>query len=336
LHNFMLLALLHSIAATLLFSVFLLPPGFLLARFSNVLGFRSASGSERLLISVALSIATVPTLAVLLGRFAGTRATLALFIVAAIASALLLANDSGMRSSLTMARSTKIGLLFMLVWAAVALFSVVDWQIGDRMYPSTIIFDHSVRVPFVSAAIRDGSPPLNPFFNLNGSPRLRYYYYWYVVAALPGQLAGIPARACLNGSILWAGFGLAALVPLFLKRFAGQSELRRKSLIGIALLSVTGLDIIAFAVLCSRLHVLISDIEWWDPNQVTSWMGSLLWVPHHVAALIACMMGLVVLFTAEHLDRSPAERTWAILLVAREYRSTSPSRSPCFAHSGCW
>ncbi|ABF39743.1 hypothetical protein Acid345_0738 [Candidatus Koribacter versatilis Ellin345] len=321
--NFMLLALLESIAATFLFAAFLLPPGFLLAWFSNLFGFRAASGSERLLISAALSIAMVPTLSVLMERFAGTRVTLALFVLAAVGSAALLAKESRGRKLSTMDRSTKIGLIFMIVWAVIALFSTVDLQIGDRLYPSTTVFDHSVRVPFVAAAIRDGSPPLNPFFNIGGSPTLRYYYYWYVVAALPGQLARIPARACLNGSLVWAGFGLASLVPLFLKHFTRQSELRRKSLIGIALLSVTGLDLVAFTILCSRLHYLISDMEWWDPNQVTSWMGSLLWVPHHVAALIACMTGLLVLFVAEGEQRSRSEQIWAAILGGMAFASAA-------------
>jgi hypothetical protein len=105
------------------------------------------------------------------------------------------------------------------------------------------------------------------------------------------------------------------MIPLFLKYVLGENEnLRKKSVIGIALLAVTGLDLIPYAAMAATLHTLPGDMEWWNPNQVSSWFGSLLWVPHHVAALTACMAGLLVLSSVCEED-SLRQRGWAAVLA---------------------
>jgi len=40
---------------------------------------------------------------------------------------------------------------------------------------------------------------------------------------------------------------------------------------------------------------VLDDMELWNEAQITSWAGSLLWVPHHVAALIACFVAFLLL-----------------------------------------
>jgi hypothetical protein len=47
-------------------------------------------------------------------------------------------------------------------------------------------------------------------------------------------------------------------------------------------------------------------MEWWNEPQITSWAGSLLWVPHHVGALIA---GFVAFLLLRH--QADADRSWA-------------------------
>jgi len=211
----------------------------------------------------------------------------------------------------------------MLTWFLVVQFSLADLQIGHRVYVSFVAFDHSVRVPLVEAAARGGVPPRNPFFGLGTPPVLRYFYYWYVLCSLPMRLFALSARACFNASVFWSGVGLAAIIPLFLKYFSGEtSGLRRKSVIGIALLAVTGLDLLPYAANTLRFHVFLPDMEWWDPNQVTSWVGSLLWVPHHVASLTACMAGLLVLSTID--EQNPLrQRVWAAVLAAMAFASAA-------------
>jgi hypothetical protein len=325
------------VAATIAFGLILVPPGFVLGWCSNLLGFRQRSGSEKLLFSVALSIATVPILAVVVGRFASVTATLLALLLCLLAFVVLLREEfvrarAGQQyagagkysfSFSSVPRSTWTGLGLMALWAVVANLSVMDLQIADRLYPSTAIFDYSIRIPLVDSAARTGVPPVNPFFGIGKPPVLRYYYYWYVICALPERLFHLSARACFLASVLWSGFALAAIIPLFLKHFLREREaLRRKSLIGILLLAVTGLDLLPYGFMFLKNHVLLADMEWWDPNQITSWFDSVVWVPHHVAALTACMTGLLVLAT---LDESAGtrERIWAAVISGLAFASTA-------------
>jgi hypothetical protein len=323
--NFTVADLMQTTFATFAFALFLLPSGYLLGLASNVFGIRSRSAAEKTLFSVTLSIAATPILAVLLTRFFSYKITLAVFLLLAVtALSTLLEQLPRWREFFSgLHRSTWLLLCMMLAWFLVVQLSLADLQIGHRLYVSFIAFDHSVRVPFVEAAARNGVPPLNPFYGVGKVPVLRYFYYWYVVCALPMQLFGIGARGCLNASVFWSGLGLASTIPLFLKYFLGQTEsLRRKSVIGIALLTVTGLDLIPYAAIAFHDHVLSPDMEWWDPNQITSWVGSLLWVPHHVASLTACMAGLLVFSTIDE-DNPLRQRIWAAVISGVAFASAA-------------
>lgn len=316
------ISILQSASAGLLLTLFLVPPGYLVGHASNLFRFRKAGFSEQLLLSVVLSFAITPTIAVILGRLLGLRAATLVFLVAAAVAVFIFVANKRTRHQPT-DRWTKLAIVLMTAWSAVALLSLDDWIVGQRLYFSYVIQDHCTRVPLVGAVLRYGVPPHNPFFDVKTSPILRYFYYWYVVAALPGELAKLPPRACLIGSVLWSGFGLASLVPLFLKYFTRlRAELRRTSFIGIGLLFVTGLDVIPYTLECFRQRVLMPDMEWWNPNQVTSWTASLLWVPHHVAALVACLTGLLVLAQQE-IGTSRRERAWMVVLAGTAFASSA-------------
>jgi len=137
------------------------------------------------------------------------------------------------------------------------------------------------------------------------------------------RLLGLSAKACLNASVFWSGLGLASTIPLFLRYVLGEKKnLRRKSVIGIALLTITGFDLIPYAAMTATLHMLPADMEWWDSNQVSSWMGSLLWVPHHVAALTACMAGLLV-FSSVDEESSLRQCAWVAVLTGLAFASSA-------------
>lgn len=299
LHQFMITDLLHSAQATVSFALYLFFPGYVIGWATGLFSFRNKSASERLLLSIVLSSAVVPVLAVLIGRFVSTAASQWCFIALAVAGAFQIATKAVRnRENFELKRSTWIALAMAAIWACVALFELADLQIGQRLYLSVTAYDHCIRTELVQAVLRTGVPPHNPLFYASGqAPVMRYYYYWYVLCALPSQLFGISARASLSASSVWCGFALAALIPLYLKHFFHESNgLRKKSLLGIALLGVTGLDLIPNLLwFAQNRSVVYADMDWWDPNQVTSWIGSLLWVPHHVAALVACMAGFLVL-----------------------------------------
>ena len=74
-----------------------------------------------------------------------------------------------------------------------------------------------------------------------------------------------------------------------------KTTIERKTLLGIGLLAVTGLDLLPTLYIWFAGHVWLDDMELWNEAQITSWAGSLLWVPHHVAALIACFVAFLLL-----------------------------------------
>jgi hypothetical protein len=323
--NFTVADLVQTTFATLAFALFLLPPGYLLGLASNLFGMRSRSAAEKILFSVAFSIAATPILAVLLTRISSYKITLAFFLLLAVIAMANVLRQLPLPAGFFrgIRQSTWLLLGMMLAWFLAVQFALADLQIGHRLYISFVAFDHSVRLPLVEAAARGGIPPRNPFYGVGKIPVLRYFYYWYVVCALPMRLAGLSAKGCFDASVFWSGLGLGAIIPLFLKYFLGETEhLRRKSVIGIALLAVTGLDLLPYSAKVLHLHALFPDMEWWDSNQVTSWLGSLLWVPHHVAALTACMAGLLALSTVEE-DHPLRPRAWAAALAGLAFASAA-------------
>jgi hypothetical protein len=322
--NFTLVDIAQSTVATFAFALFLLPPGFLLGEASNVFGMRDRSSAEKIVLSVALSFAAAPILAVLLTRLFSYAVTIPFFLLLAAIAITLLACRLRPRADFFshILRGTWLLVGMLLAWFLIVQFSLADLQIGHRLYVSFVAYDQSVRVPLVEAAARTGVPPVNPFYGVGKIPSLRYFYYWYVVCALPMRLLGVSAKACLNASVFWSGTGLASMVPLFLKYVLEEkANLRTKSLIGIALLGVTGLDLIPYIALrLGSSGTTKADLEWWDPNQVTSWLGSLLWVPHHIASLVACMTGLLV-FSRIDEDNSLRQRLWLAGLSAMAFAS---------------
>jgi hypothetical protein len=62
----------------------------------------------------------------------------------------------------------------------------------------------------------------------------------------------------------------------------------------VALLLCGNLDIVATLAIGLANHVWPIEIEWWN-EQVAPWTLSLLWVPHHILALVAGVFGLILI-----------------------------------------
>jgi hypothetical protein len=218
--------------------------------------------------------------------------------------------------------TTKIALCLVSIWIAVCLLSLPDMQMGQRIYSTVATYDHSVRSAFIASALRAGAPPANPFFYAGFPVRARYYYYWNVLCALPAYMSAANSRVVLYASCIWSGLLLASIIPIYLKHFLKQhSNLRIASLLGIGLIAITGLDIVPALARIFVLHALpTADMEWWDPCQVTSWLDALIWVPHHVAALVACLAGYLFLWTSI-FTKERSTRIWLFLFAAAGFSS---------------
>ncbi len=194
-----------------------------------------------------------------------------------------------------------------VVWVGLVIAALVDVGFGNHLLLSVTVYDHALRSAFVDAVMRTGVPPANPLYWPGHAAPMRYYYFWYVVTAVVAKIAGVTARQAFIASVVWAGFGLAAIVALFCRHFLEASEagvglLRRRwsrGALALGLLAVTGLDILpAIAKAIFRLPA-DADMEWWSGDQVTSWLDSVIWVPHHVAALVCCLFGFLLVWMAK-------------------------------------
>ena len=294
--------------AVVIFTAVLLSPGYLVGWVTNLIGFRGRGAVEQLIWSVALSFAVVPLLAVMVAKYASMNALALMFFAGAVASIALniwaLRRDKARRFRWQRAVGMSIG----LAWVLFVIAELVDVGVGNRLYLSVTIFDHALRAAFVDAVMRTGVPPVNPLYWPGHAAPMRYYYFWYVLTAAAARLAGVTARQAMIASAVWSGFGLAAVVALYCRHFLAPEPSSRgrrwpRIAVALALLAVTGLDLLpALAKAILRLPT-DADMDWWSPDQVTSWMDSLLWVPHHIAGLICCLFGFLLVWMSKGSSR---------------------------------
>jgi hypothetical protein len=299
--NFTLIDLRAVALASVLFSLFAFAPGYALGWCTNVLSFRQRLLSTRLLIAVVISVSVFPALSYWVGMLS-VWAIWAVTAASAVAVVILLVRE--LRGGIP--RPARLPVVFLLVvaaWVLVAIGSLIDLQMRDRLYFSPTVHDYSVRAPITAAISRTGVRPANPLFFPGAPVPLRYHYFWYILCSLVDQLGGktVSPRQALIAGTVWCGIALIALIPLYLRFFdpKGSEAIHRRSLIGIGLLAVTGLDLIPTVLLMKFGHLVQADMDWWN-EQVASWLHSLLWVPHHVVALIACLTGFLLLWCIEH------------------------------------
>jgi hypothetical protein len=310
----------RSVEASLLLSLILFVPGYVLGWLSNLFEFRDRSVTTRIVLSTPIAVAIVPILIFLFGR--SPKALWTLFGATWLGFAILMGpvcQQWWRNRERGVPRAVWTGVALVLGWACLAIGSLVDLQFKDSLYFSIPAFDYSTRTAFTAAAVRS-IPPLNPFFA--GSPPflLRYHYFWMMVCSLSSHLGKVDSRQAMYGGTVWAGIALMSLIAMSLKFFVGARErLVRKALIGCSLLLVTGLDILPTIYLYVRRDIVTPDMEWWN-EQITSWADALLWTPHHIMGVVACMVALLVI-------RQPAttryRRAVAILIAGLAFASAA-------------
>lgn len=306
LHNFTLTDISASIAAVCLFPLFVLIPGYVVAWLLDLFDFRRRTMLFRLTLSVPLSIAIVPIWSYLAGRYFSMTAVWALYAASWASLAVLVFRGRHEAAPRSAPGAWRMAATILSIWGALALFSLVDLQLGGKLYYSTIALDYSVRTQFIHAISTTGVPPLNPFFFPGHGELLRYHYFWLIPCSMVdvagGALVG-PREAWIGGAI-WCGAGFLATVALFFRLavYQGPETFRRRTLIGVLLLGVTGLDILPNALLWRMYSTgltpsILPTVEWWN-EQVDGFTWTALWEAHHLAALVACLMTFLLLSEA--------------------------------------
>lgn len=302
-----------SLVATVAFAAVLYAPGYLLAYACDVFGFRRMPFAQRSLWATACSFVVSPIFAYFLGRAAGLSAIRWALAACTLATAMLLWKD---RAALAWTRRERVlAAIVAAGWTAFVLLMLVDFQHGERLYFSTVMADQSYRIAFTDAVVRGGVPPANPLYFAGAAAPMRYYYFWYVLCATVVKLAHVSARQAFIASSVWAGFGLIATTVLFTRHFFRWEKRARWT--ALALLAVTGADLVPAlgnAVLQSSVN---GDIEWWSVDPIDAWPDSLLWVPHHVASVVCCLLAFLFLWNSRgKLSRARQISTVALAALA--------------------
>jgi len=302
-HNFTIADCLGMLKAGIALAPFMVAPGFAIGWMLDLFDFRHRRLILQFLIAVPLSVSICPMLSYMLGRFFPL-ALWGFYLATITVSTVLLFPKLKYLRLRTISKYEWGALGLVTLWIIVCLAWLTDLQLGNELYPPIEAFDHSARAEMTAALARH-IPPDNPLF-ANASAPLRYHYLWLLFCSLPMRILHLSARHVMYAGVIWCGIALMCAVALGLKFLSGiQSDIERKCLLGIGLLSITGLDILPVLYLGLKSNEWLADTETWNGNyQITSWVGSLLWVPHNVAALVACFVAFLLLRQgAEHNQR---------------------------------
>ncbi|CAN5610142.1 hypothetical protein BH09PLA1_BH09PLA1_24830 [soil metagenome] len=301
--------------ATLVFALVALAPGWAVCYWANLLGFRRRFITFKLAIALSASVSVAPILLVLIARWTSLRTgagvMLALVVLAVIATARELfggrRRERGERIQTSRRRWISIVAILGIAWMILACAMLLDVRLSNGLNMSAPWMDHTKRVAWIDSIMRTGVPPNNPSTHPGHPVKMFYYYGWYVWAATVQTLGGgwINPIHVLIAGVVWSGWAFIASLALALRYLGGVALKRLRScwLIASLLLSVTGLDILPGVV---RLLLFLSggpegmptsvgstgsqtgaprSGEWWN-EQVTGFVDMMLWVPHHVCAVV--------------------------------------------------
>lgn len=303
--NFTLQDLLGTSLAFFLFPLVFFTPGLLVGWGFNLFEFKQRSGWMQAGLAVILSFSISPILFFLGWRLISFSFTLGVFLVGLLAGGFIFSKICCAHRPKPLPNGARLALGLAGGWVLLALLSLVDLQLGERLYFSIVSLDYATRVAVVEAISRTGVPPINPSYFPEAPVQLTsLYYFWYVLVSVIDKigLGWIDGREALIASAAWSGLGLMALIAVYLRLRAPENSPRawRRVNLGLASLSLGGLDILPTLILLIASRLVLGKfffdgaIEHWN-EEIATWLTAFFWNPHHVASLIVCLTGLLLI-----------------------------------------
>lgn len=278
--------------ATVLAPLVLYLPGLGLVRLLSRAGLAVEGYWQQVGWAMLLGLTILPVFDTLAIRVAGIPAMLLLNAALAIWGTPLLKRPDRSASLVPF-------ILLALIWWLVCAWSLVDADIDHRLYQSLIALDMVKHAAVIAQITREGIPFSDPFFARDGIAG--YYHYFYVWPAAITWIGGeaISARMAFTGTVYWTGFGVAALLWRIAADAAyirpGRS--RRLLILAIMLSFVAGADLLFMALRYLMVHRIEPEIDSWN-TEIRTLGTSILWVPHHVSAMVAAWTGMLLVTRA--------------------------------------
>lgn len=285
--------LLSTWAAFVVLGALLVGSGALFARLFRFPGFAEAGLAGRAGKALLVAFAALPVLLDLVGRLGPGPMTAFAFACAVAGWPLLL------RGLPRRAPPDRRLALAAALWIVLGAVWLSDWPDPAGLVRSVLSVDHVKHSAATWSVAESGTPPWNPSFYEPGRTAA-YYYFFYTLtgaASFVGAWIGLAARHFAYASCLIAAFALYALVETLARLSRADAAVggrNRSSLWTLALIATTGLDIVPVLLLQNLIGYYPPDPEWWN-EQFTSWAGTFLWTPHHLASLCAAYVGFLAL-----------------------------------------
>jgi len=312
--------------ALIYYPILIVAPGFAVGLLTNVFSFREGSTTSRLLIAIILSISIFPVVYYWALRF--THITVVWGVLGLSVGVVLYHLFQSLykekRRFAFSAKGAKLILGLVVFWVVMA-FLLVDLKIDGQLRSSLVSYDYVKHTAVTDAISRTGVSPLNPSFYQGEGLSLFYYYFWFIFSSLIDQLGGelISPRHSIFAGLMWFPVGLAAITWFFVKAFGKIAipdiDARYYPLI-VTMLAVTGLDllpIVSHKILEYTVGLpayFVPSIEWWN-EQVASWFSAIIWVPHHVSALVATLF--VFILIRECVDEGyTGKKQWQAVILS--------------------
>ncbi|MCJ7435249.1 MAG: hypothetical protein MUO77_17350 [Anaerolineales bacterium] len=313
--NFTLQDILGATLASFLFPIVIVFPGYVSGWALNLFDFRLRQPIVKLGIGFMLSFAISPIVLDLTSSLFSLNVSLLTLGGFAAAFAVIILKEKTTATADTK-RGAKTILWIGVFWVAPTILSLIELQWKDQLYFSSVSGDQTARVSVIEAMTRTGVPPINPSYYPGHPVQLTFlYYFWYILGSMIDVIGGnyVDALAALTASSAWSGLGLMAVVAFYLRlRNADKTESAwRSAKIGVLLLTVSGLDALPIIMTMARIGTIVGSVEVWN-TQITTWIGTIFWTPHHIAALIA---GLCAIMLAQSARGKTASRQFVILTV---------------------
>lgn len=271
----------------------ILLPGAGIACLVDRVGIDCGNGWNRLGWSLLLAITLLPAVDALLVRWGSLTAMACLHGVLAL---LALRRPAALLPTL---HSWRIAGPLLCLWLFILLFAFVDFPVNGRLNQSMLEFDLVKHAAVTNAIARQGLPFADPFFARPGF--VGYYYYFYLWPAAIQWSGGllVDARMAFAAATFWTGLAFPAL----LWRIGVDSGLVRRDhaprFMGLVLLFcfVSGADLLMAGLRFLLIGNIEAQTDWWN-TEVGFALHSMVWVPHHMAALIAAWTAMLLLARA--------------------------------------